>query len=207
MKRLLVLLTVCALCAAMPMIALAKAPPPTIVGVWAMSGKVTISASFPNIATLTLTLPNVAILGDELTFFVGEFTDELLGMTGTYTQTSTGAYTVDISDWVSSFEAELAALLAGYGIDASVTVTKDTFTGKATSATKCTANLSMVLKVTAPITGQITITGTWTGKRVTGASEKPYVVRPTPQSLANELVESWNSGLLFQKLFALPPSN
>jgi len=199
---------VCALCAALPMIALAKAAPPTIVGVWAMSGKVTVTASFPSIATLTLTLPNVGILQDELTFFQGEFTDELLGMTGAYTQTSAGAYSVNLSTWASSFDAELVALLASYGIDASATVTKDTFTGKATSATQCTANFSVVVQVTAPIPGQITIAGTLTGKRLSMASERLAGVPPTPQSLANELAERFSRSLLFEKvllpLFGFP---
>lgn len=210
MKRLFVLLMVCVLCAALPMIALAKAaPPPQIEGDWAMSGKVTVSVSFPSIVTLTLTLPNVAILGDELHWdpYYG-FYDDLLGMYGGYYETSKGAYTVYLMDWASSFEGELLGLLAGYGIPASANITKDTFTGKATSATQCTANFSVVVQVTAPIAGQITITGTLTGKRVTMGSEKPAGVSQTPQSLAKALVERCSRTLLFEKvllpLFGLP---
>jgi hypothetical protein len=207
MKRLLVLLMVCALCAAVPMIALAKAaPPPTIEGYWSISGTVTISASFPNILTLTLTLPKAAILEEEFYFVSGYFSDyydlfsELL-----YTETSKGAYNVvgfsGSIGWVQDFlNNELVPLLESYGIDPTLGKVTESFTGQASSATKCTANISVVIPVIAPISGKVTISATLTGTRIPTPSEKVAGVPPTPHSLAKALVESWSQGLVFQKL-------
>ena len=61
-------------------------------------------------------------------------------MTGTYTQTSKGAYTVDLSHGSIGVESELLTLLAGYGVTA--TVAKQSFTGKVTSATMATGSFS-----------------------------------------------------------------
>ncbi|MGA2937571.1 MAG: hypothetical protein ABSF52_10795 [Syntrophobacteraceae bacterium] len=202
MKRLFVLLMVCVLCASVPMIALAKAPPLSIVGDWAISGNASVSATFTPYFTLTFALlPSTFALADDIfTFSSFEFSDSLLSMTGTYTQTSATAYSLDLSDWVSGIETELLLLLDSYGIDPTLGTPKASFTVKLSSAKKFTGTFSLVIPVTYFfISGKVTISGTLTGTYVGPPSQSAAGVPPTPQSLANALLEK-----VFLPLFGPP---
>ena len=221
MKRPLVLLMVCALCASVPMTALAAASAPIDegTGIWAMSGKLTISASFPSLLTLTVTLPNVAILGEEF-YFISDPSNPYYGFSDDYfipgpnpglpyyTENSKG-YTVYLSDWASSFADTLATALStaiynDFGITDNIypTVTKASITGTATSKGKMTANMSVIINITDDIglSGKITITGTLTGVLEQPSSAKRAGVSRTPQALAKTLVERWSRGLIYQKV-------
>ena len=201
MKRLFVLLMVCALCAGSGALAMAEpasvggGSSASIVGNWAMSGKVTISATFTGIVTISATLPNIAIFDDVFTFDTsGDFSDSLLGITGTYVQTGS-TFTVDISDYVSSLVSALESLLSGYGVTASISVVSESFTGKVTSATKSTDSFSIVIQAsvpgsTPPISGQVTLSATkLSGTLVSTASANLPVSVQTPQSIANHFFE------------------
>ena len=202
MKKLFVLLMVCVMCATLPMIASAKAPPLTIVGDWTISGNASVSATFTPYFTLTFALlPSTFVLADEVfTFSSGEFSDSLLSMTGTYTQTSASAYSLDLSEWVPSIETELLTLLDGYGIDPTLGTPKASFTVKFSSAKKFTGTFSLVIPVTyAFVSGKVTISGTLTGTYAGPPSQSAAGVAPTPQSLANDLLEK-----VFLPLFGPP---
>jgi len=159
----------------------------SIVGNWGITGKATVSANFAGIVTVSLTLPNFGILGDVFVYdSSNNFSDTVLGMTGTYTQSGNN-FTVDLSAWVESLQEEVLALLSEYGITATVTVTKQSFTGKVTSATKSSGQFTINIAVTSPVSGTVSLAGTLSGTKLSTAGVAGST--QTPQSLAKILFE------------------
>jgi hypothetical protein len=233
MKRLLVLLMVFALSAYVPMTALAASSAPVDpdgYDVYLMtSGKIsmTLSVSYPvngkstSVFSVTVSLPNAGLLGDEFYFDAGAGSDgsnlwsddyaffETDANPPTYTENSKG-YTVDLTgdlgDFADAMASSLSDVISSYvGITDNFypTVSKGTITGTATSAGKLTATMTIVITFTDDLglSGKITVSGTFGGAlESTSSSARSAGVRQTKQEIAKTIVEHWSRGLVFQKV-------
>lgn len=203
MKKLLAVLMVCSLCAGCGLATsnqqfTAYAPmkgsaSKSIIGSWAMDGKVTLTANLTDIVSMTVTLPNVSILNDVFTFDdANNFSDTVIGMSGTYTTPSkAGAFTINLHDWINALQTELQNVINEYGYPVVLTVTNQSFTGSVTSATKSTGKFSVTIKLTAEgiNVGQVTLSGNLTGTAVVTSSADLVNSGQTPQSIANLIAQ------------------
>jgi hypothetical protein len=130
LRKASVLLVVCLCVAAFS--GIARAQGESVVGPWDVYGKAKVSATFPGIVSLKVSLLDLSILGEVFVFEQdGSFHDTLtagnsLGIYGTWTQIGT-AVTVDLSKWVSDVQQQLQDLV---GSAAVVAVETQTFGGK-----------------------------------------------------------------------------
>ena len=139
--------------------------PPTVEGTWATSGtafvKVDVkklpagATKYVELASINVNLPNVSLIDEQLTFGAatggtGDFSDNLLGMSGTYTLKKSGSFTVDIDTWIANVQAELLVYAKDLDSAATITLNDANLNGKVDSLKKIEGNIDINFEIDLP---------------------------------------------------------